>query len=144
MHVSVAVPPPKGSTWTETAVASLVGQQPKVCGSPGEVVAARLLADGRVEITLDAPGLLADLVYPDGHHAYWSTHCRHERHGTCSATELAPGVPRRPAQCKTCSAPCTCRCHGEAWPIAGTPTDSLASRPPAGPFGAGSLSNALA
>jgi hypothetical protein len=44
-------------------------------------------------------------------HYYWSTHCRHERHGDCAATELAPGVPRRPAQCKTCGSVCLCSCH---------------------------------
>lgn len=49
-----------------------------------------------------------DVVYPDGFHSYWSTHCRHGNHEACNATELAPGVPRRPAQCKTCGAPCAC------------------------------------
>lgn len=52
-----------------------------------------------------------DVVYTDGTHWYWSTHCRHGRHDACNATELAPGVPRRPAQCKTCAAPCVCDCH---------------------------------
>lgn len=55
-----------------------------------------------------------DVVHPDGRHEYWSTHCRHDNHGACSATELAPGVPRKPAQCKNpqCNAPCVCECHG--------------------------------
>jgi hypothetical protein len=52
-----------------------------------------------------------DVVFADGAHRYWSTHCRHDRHADCSAIELAPGVPRRPAQCKTCAAPCLCPCH---------------------------------
>lgn len=52
-----------------------------------------------------------DLILPDGTHIYWSTHCRHGNCEACSATELAPGVPRRPAQCKTCAAPCVCGCH---------------------------------
>jgi hypothetical protein len=58
-----------------------------------------------------------DAVFADGSHRYWSTHCRHGNHDACSATELAPGVPRQPAQCKTCSSPCLCYCHkvhGEA------------------------------
>lgn len=49
-----------------------------------------------------------DVILPDGTHRYWSTHCRHGNHDACSATELAPGVPRRPAQCKGCGAPCQC------------------------------------
>lgn len=61
----------------------------------------------------------ADLLFVDGTHWYWSTHCRHgnemppwdERHLACQATELAPGVPRRPAQCKICAEPCMCLCH---------------------------------
>src|SRR5262245_42365227 len=48
---------------------------------------------------------------PDGTHLYWSTHCRHDGHEACGATELAPGLSRQPAQCKTCAAPCTCDCH---------------------------------
>lgn len=55
----------------------------------------------------------ADVIFADGKHRYWSTHCRHGRHDACAATELAPGVPRRPAQCKTCTAPCLCHCHKE-------------------------------
>lgn len=54
-----------------------------------------------------------DIVVVDGLHQYWSTHCRHDQHEGCRATELAPGVPRRPAQCKICAAPCVCECHQE-------------------------------
>lgn len=55
-----------------------------------------------------------DVLLPDGTHLYWSTHCRHGNHAACSATELAPGLPRQPAQCKTCGAPCRCpHCHHE-------------------------------
>jgi hypothetical protein len=52
-----------------------------------------------------------DAVLPDGTHRYWSTHCRHDDHDACRATELAPGIPRRPAQCKGCGSPCLCPCH---------------------------------
>lgn len=52
-----------------------------------------------------------DAILPDDTHRYWSTYCRHDRHDACRATELAPGVPRRPNQCKTCAAPCICPCH---------------------------------
>jgi len=66
----------------------------------------------------------ADIIGADGHHWYWSTHCRHapwprrksdeddrDGHDACQAIELAPGVTRRPAQCKTCGARCICPCH---------------------------------
>lgn len=58
-----------------------------------------------------------DYFTPDGRHVYWSTHCRHATdedpsgHDACKATQLAPGVPRSPAQCKTCGSPCVCDCH---------------------------------
>lgn len=52
-----------------------------------------------------------DVLRADGHHIYWSTHCRHGNHPACTATELAPGVPRQPAQCKSCGASCICPCH---------------------------------
>lgn len=58
--------------------------------------------------------IMADVIGPNDEHWYWSTHCRHGRHVDCTATELAPGVPRRPAQCKTCAAPCQCYCHQPA------------------------------
>lgn len=54
----------------------------------------------------------ADVVFHDGSHQYWSTHCRHDHHDACAVTELAPGIPREPAQCKSCGAPCLCGCHG--------------------------------
>ncbi len=54
-----------------------------------------------------------DTVYSNGVHYYWSTHCRHDDHEACKATELAPGVPRKPAQCKKCHTPCRCTCHQE-------------------------------
>lgn len=63
-------------------------------------------------------GARIDVVLPDGTHRYWSTHCRHAGlpfddpgHDACRATELAPGVPRQPAQCKGCGSPCICPCH---------------------------------
>lgn len=67
-----------------------------------------------------------DVILPDGTHRYWSTHCRHGNHSDCAATEIAgtttrfagssghwPGtrMERKPAQCKTCAAPCLCHCH---------------------------------
>lgn len=64
-------------------------------------------------LVVDAAALhgSVDIVLADGTHHYWSTHCRHGRHDACKSTELAPGVPRAAAQCKTCAAPCLCRCH---------------------------------
>jgi hypothetical protein len=59
---------------------------------------------------------MVDVILPVGTHYYWSTHCRHSNHDACRATELAPGVPRRPAQCKTCAAPCRCLCHTTTLP----------------------------
>jgi hypothetical protein len=66
-------------------------------------------------------GARCDVLLPDGTHMYWSTHCRHAGpdltapgHAACAAAELAPGVPRRPAQCKTCGAACVCPCHALA------------------------------
>jgi hypothetical protein len=79
-----------------------------------------------------------DAILPDGTHRYWSTHCRHtpvddltaSGHLDCAATELTgplhvgprdshtrryavseTRIPRDPAQCKTCAAPCVCPCH---------------------------------
>lgn len=71
-----------------------------------------------------------DAILPDGTHQYWSTHCRHDNHEDCSATEIRgplhvgprdphtrryavseTSIPREPAQCKTCGAPCACDCH---------------------------------
>lgn len=56
---------------------------------------------------------LIDVVHPDGQHVYYSTHCRHDNHAACDATELN-GAPRRPAECKTCGAPCVCPHHTQA------------------------------
>lgn len=58
-------------------------------------------------------GALIDVVHENGDHDYYSTHCRHNNHEACKATELAPGVPRTPASCKTCGALCLCPCHDE-------------------------------
>lgn len=55
---------------------------------------------------------LADVIVGE-EHSYWSTWCRHGNHDPCRATELAPGVPRKPSQCKSCAAPCRCWCHIE-------------------------------
>ena len=63
-----------------------------------------------------------DIIHPDGTHTYWSTHCRHGQHSACSATEMwgrntqdpegwSATIARKPAQCKTCAAPCICDCH---------------------------------
>ena len=52
-----------------------------------------------------------DRIFSDGTHLYWSTHCRHDNHRKCAATEFAPGIPRKPAQCKECGSPCLCGCH---------------------------------
>lgn len=62
-----------------------------------------------------------DAILPDGTHQYWSTHCRHDNHEACSATEITgersagnrgvTSIARQPAQCKTCANPCICPCH---------------------------------
>lgn len=63
-----------------------------------------------------------DVIRPDGTHLYWSTHCRHGNHEACAAREMtarnvqdpegwSATIERRPAQCKTCAAPCRCKCH---------------------------------
>jgi hypothetical protein len=95
---------------------------------PSAATALRLVDE------LERLGAKVDVVLPDGTHRYWSTHCRHdtpESHEACSAKQLtgraavrvsergtwAPrtvGIPRKPAQCKTCEAPCVCPCHREA------------------------------
>jgi hypothetical protein len=80
-------------------------------------------------------------VAPDGVlHTYWSTHCRHGNHEACSATlvldveplptsgplgvtdQVRRSVRRKPAQCKTCAAPCVCSCHDDG------PSDDAAAR----------------
>lgn len=69
---------------------------------------------------LELQGCKIDIILPSGRHMYFSTHCRHDLHGNCSATVLVGGNPhgdgdsavaRRPAQCKTCAAPCVCGHH---------------------------------
>lgn len=83
--------------------------------TPGQELADRLgIPEERGERLAAKLGLgtaKTDTITAGGEHIYWSTHCRHGRHQACSAEELAPGVPRRPAQCKTCAATCVCRCH---------------------------------
>lgn len=78
----------------------------------------------------------ADVLFADGQHRYFSTHCRHGRHDDCSATEITgPGstrrgvlgkrvqierpvsIERKPAQCKTCASPCICPCGHKAVPV---------------------------
>jgi hypothetical protein len=57
----------------------------------------------------------ADILFADGTHRYWSTHCRHGHHNKCAATSFPGGGKRNPSQCKTeeCQAPCRCECHAE-------------------------------
>jgi len=61
----------------------------------------------------------ADIIFADGTHWYWSTHCRHatpenpEGHDACRATEFPGGSVRNPSQCKACGAPCRCECHSD-------------------------------
>jgi hypothetical protein len=45
---------------------------------------------------LPANLIKADVLMPDGSHAYWSTHCRHGDHNLCKLT------------CKGCGSPCIC------------------------------------
>lgn len=78
-------------------------------------------------------GAMVDAILPDGTHHYWSTHCRHGNHDACSADAVLGDVTyesgmagsrlnfgkqvairRKPAQCKTCAAPCLCPCHKDA------------------------------
>ncbi len=69
---------------------------------------------------LEELGLKLDIIFPGGTHRYYSTHCRHGDHEACSATAIEGRqfgeqvrIARRPASCKTCSAPCICDCHTE-------------------------------
>ncbi len=75
--------------------------------------------------------VLLDEVWPNGLHRYWSTHCRHGRHDDCDATTIGGplGAPRKPAQCKTCEAPCRCRCHAPAGGGSGVRRLSLVADP---------------
>lgn len=65
---------------------------------------------GRVWVfSLDAK---PDVLFADGTHRYWSTHCRHGDHDACSSTVLCDSagnaINRVPASCKQCGAPCRC------------------------------------
>lgn len=54
-------------------------------------------------------------------HVYLSTGCYHGDHAYCSAPTGAVGA-KQPAQCKHCSAPCVCPCHGATGPVWTSPT----------------------
>lgn len=68
---------------------------------------------------------LVEVMAPGGVHRYLSTYCLHARltddpgkserlDAACAATEIVRSgscVPRDPAQCKCCEAPCVCPCH---------------------------------
>jgi hypothetical protein len=72
-------------------------------------------------------GYKIDVIMFDGTHRYWSTHCRHTKdaddagHKACSADKMGgvavygrrrhATIERKPAQCKSCAAPCVCPCH---------------------------------
>lgn len=86
-----------------------------------EAAAAGLLARAnRVRANVGPDPEKRDVISGDGTHEYWSTHCRHDRHDDCTAKWLTgptvmdgvtTSIARRPAQCKTCAAPCICPCH---------------------------------
>jgi len=73
--------------------------------------------------TLERAGCKIDAILPSGRHRYFSTWCRHDKHGPCQtnrhikawADDGTPvelyDTPREPSQCKTCAAPCVCSCH---------------------------------
>lgn len=44
-------------------------------------------------------------------HAYVSTACLHGQCDYCAASARPDGVPKEPARCKFCEAPCLCPCH---------------------------------
>lgn len=44
-------------------------------------------------------------------HVYLSTSCLHGEHDYCKNIKSQAG-PKRPAECKFCSAKCVCKCHG--------------------------------
>lgn len=48
-------------------------------------------------------------------HVYLSTGCFHGHHDYCQSHTGRDGS-KTPAQCKFCSAPCTCGCHQQAGP----------------------------
>jgi hypothetical protein len=84
----------------------------------GREDAARELTVDRQWFPIDAK---VDVVFADGSHRYWSTHCRClGNHDACSATviegmdvheDMLAYVARKPAQCRSCSSPCLCTCH---------------------------------
>lgn len=51
-------------------------------------------------------------VLVDGKHLYLSTGCLHGNHAYCQNKEGQAG-PKEAGECKHCSAPCLCPCHGE-------------------------------
>jgi hypothetical protein len=56
---------------------------------------------------------LTRLAHRLGGHTYLSTGCLHDDHGYCQSAAGKAGA-KRPAECKTCGAPCICRCHKTA------------------------------
>ena len=93
----------------DARAAELLKQASDAAGFPQEV-----RVDPKTQ-RLKFPVGMADVIMPDGTHRYWSTHCRHEDHEACAANwlygEFGAFIARKPAQCKTCSAPCICDCH---------------------------------
>lgn len=65
----------------------------------------------------------AAIAHPEG---YRSTSCRHDNHDYCQSSivraianpdsprPMPTVIPKDPAQCKFCGAPCTCQCHTDA------------------------------
>ncbi|MFJ2650864.1 hypothetical protein ACIO1C_29615 [Streptomyces sp. NPDC087420] len=50
-------------------------------------------------------------------HVYLSTACLHEEHAYCQAKKGQAG-PKKPGECKFCTARCICDCHKEADDVA--------------------------
>ncbi len=50
-------------------------------------------------------------------HRYLSTGCLHGDHAYCQNRRGQAG-PKKPGECKFCSAKCVCRCHREATDVA--------------------------
>jgi hypothetical protein len=65
----------------------------------------------RIRNALDEPPPVPTAAQATGHH-YLSTGCLHGEHGYCSNVDGIAGL-KKPAQCKFCTAPCQCPCHGE-------------------------------
>lgn len=51
-----------------------------------------------------------------GRHVYLSTGCLHGDCGYCQSLDGRAGA-KQPAQCKTCTARCICRCHRRPAPF---------------------------